>query len=104
MASNLIRGVNARLNQKTVLLNHIQSHLPVCLVSSRNVYGRTRIGNREVVGFGQNGAYTYGDMMDVPFPAIRFREETPEIAKLREKEKGDWKTLTIEDKKKCDLL
>ena len=29
----------------------------------------------------------------------RFREDTPEILKLREKEKGDWKKLTIAEKK-----
>ena len=29
----------------------------------------------------------------------RFREDSPEILKLREKEKGDWKKLTIAEKK-----
>merc|ERR1719244_1622262 len=34
-----------------------------------------------------------------PFPAIRFKEDVGEIAALREKEKGDWKKLTKEEKK-----
>ncbi|XP_017488668.1 PREDICTED: cytochrome c oxidase subunit 4 isoform 1, mitochondrial-like [Rhagoletis zephyria] len=36
----------------------------------------------------------------MPYPAIRFREETEEIKKLREKEKGDWSKLTLDEKKK----
>ena len=49
--------------------------------------------------YGTNGTYSYLDKSDMPFPAIRFREDTPEIKVLREKEKGDWKNLTIEEKK-----
>ena len=30
---------------------------------------------------------------------IRFKEDVGDIAKLREKEKGDWKKLTLEEKK-----
>ncbi|KAL3859498.1 hypothetical protein ACJMK2_009717 [Sinanodonta woodiana] len=58
-----------------------------------------KIGKREIVGYGFNGLPNYMDRADFPFPAIRFREETPEIQKLREKEKGDWKKLTLEEKK-----
>jgi hypothetical protein len=29
----------------------------------------------------------------------RFREDTPEILKVKEKEKGDWKKLSIDEKK-----
>jgi len=61
---------------------------------------RALIGHREVVGFGFNGDYNYFDAVDSPFPAIRFREETDEIKKLREKEKGDWSKLTLDEKKK----
>ncbi|XP_071528846.1 cytochrome c oxidase subunit 4 isoform 2, mitochondrial-like [Panulirus ornatus] len=32
-------------------------------------------------------------------PAIRFKEDTLDIQALREKEKGDWKKLTLEEKK-----
>ena len=57
------------------------------------------IGNREVVGYGYNGMETYADTFQAPFPAIRFKEETPEIAKIIAKEKGDWKKMTLEEKK-----
>lgn len=32
-------------------------------------------------------------------PAIRYKESTPDIQMLREKEKGDWGKLTLEEKK-----
>lgn len=58
-----------------------------------------RIGNRDIVGFGINGSASYFDEPLMPFPAIRFKENTPENVALREREKGDWKTLTLEEKK-----
>merc|ERR1712061_411972 len=57
------------------------------------------IGKREVVGDGGNGEATYIDSVMAPFPAIRFKEDVGDVAKLREKEKGDWKKLTTEEKK-----
>ena len=36
-------------------------------------------GNREVVGFGMNGGTFYVDRYDYPMPAIRFKENTPDI-------------------------
>merc|ERR1712088_988032 len=57
------------------------------------------IGKREVVGFGGNGEATYIDSVMHPFPAIRFKEDAGDIALLREKEKGDWKKMTKEEKK-----
>lgn len=60
---------------------------------------RTKIGNREVVGFGLNGMYSYQDRVDFPMPSIRFKENTPDIVALREKEKGDWRKLSLEEKK-----
>ena len=60
---------------------------------------KCEIGKREVVGFGMNGEETYIDNWAFPFPAIRFKEDTDDILKLREKEKGDWKKLTLHEKK-----
>ncbi|XP_014294328.1 cytochrome c oxidase subunit 4 isoform 1, mitochondrial [Halyomorpha halys] len=57
------------------------------------------IGTREIVGFGFNGVPNYVDRADFPLPAIRFRPDTPDIKALREKEKGDWKALSIGEKK-----
>jgi len=72
---------------------------PLYQQSVRTVVHRSRIGSREVVGWGTNGEATYFDVLVAPFPAIRWREDTPEIKALKDKEKGDWKKLSIEDKK-----
>ncbi len=60
-----------------------------------------RIGNREIVGYGLKGKPEYFDLIMFPCPSIRWEADTPEIAELRKKEKGDWKQLSVEDKKKC---
>merc|ERR1712203_1221051 len=60
---------------------------------------KTYIGTREVVGYGMNGEEIYIDNVHYPFPSIRFKEDTPEIVKLKEKEKGDWKKMTAAEKK-----
>ncbi|XP_015789270.1 cytochrome c oxidase subunit 4 isoform 2, mitochondrial [Tetranychus urticae] len=57
------------------------------------------IGNREIVGFGNDGQPFYFDRLNKPFPAIRFKEDTSEMLALKEKEKGDWKLLSNEEKK-----
>ena len=61
---------------------------------------RLKIGNREVVGPSVIGQDEYFDRIDQPCPPIRFKEPTDEIIALREKEKGSWKALTIDEKKK----
>lgn len=43
------------------------------------MHDRSRIGSREVVGFGFNGQCSYQDRVDFPMPAIRFKENTPDI-------------------------
>ncbi|XP_039961473.1 cytochrome c oxidase subunit 4 isoform 1, mitochondrial-like [Bactrocera tryoni] len=58
-----------------------------------------RIGKREIVGYGWNGSPCYHDRLDYPMPAVRFREPDPEICALREKETGDWRKLSIDEKK-----
>ena len=60
---------------------------------------KVRIGGRQVVGYGSNGEENYLDDVHYPFPAIRFKEDKGDVAGLREKEKGDWKQLTLADKK-----
>jgi len=57
------------------------------------------LGNRDIVGYGVNGEPTYEDIPEIPCPAVRFRENSSEIMALREKEKGDWHKLTLEEKK-----
>jgi len=58
-----------------------------------------KLGNRDVVGWGFNGSASYVDREEYPMPAVRFKENTPDVMALREKEKGDWKNLTMEEKK-----
>jgi hypothetical protein len=60
-----------------------------------------RIGNREIVGYGLKGRPEYFDLVMFPCPSIRWEADTPEIAELRKKEKGDWKQLSVDDKKRC---
>ena len=38
-----------------------------------------RHGKREVIGYGYNGQPNYMDRVDYPIPAVRFKEETPQI-------------------------
>ena len=61
-------------------------------------------GNRDVVGWGFNGTASYVDREEFPMPAVRFKENTPDVMALREKEKNDWKCLTLEEKKACGWL
>lgn len=58
-----------------------------------------KYGNREIVGYGMNGEAAYLDLEDFPYPAIRYKEVTPDIQVLKEKEKADWKKLSINEKK-----
>jgi len=46
-----------------------------------------------------NGEAAYQDRTDFPFPAIRYKEADAQIKALIQKEKGDWKNLSLEDKK-----
>ena len=59
-----------------------------------------KIVGRDIVGYGLNGEPQYFDTITFPFPSVRFMKNTPEILALREKEKGDWNKLTLEEKKK----
>jgi len=68
-------------------------------VPAATYYGTSRIGNRDLVGYGINSSAVYLDKEMLPMPAIRFKENTPDVVALREKEKGDWKKLSLEEKK-----
>lgn len=60
-------------------------------------------GNRDIVGYGFNGNPVYIDREEWPAPAVRFKENTAEVQALQAKEKGDWKAMTLEEKKGCKL-
>ena len=95
----------ARMNQ-LMIANRLRKQIvnQVMVQQTALMHGRSLIGSRDVVGHGFNGSYIYFDASDMPYPAIRFREETDEIKKLREKEKGDWNKLSLEEKKKCMII
>jgi hypothetical protein len=63
-----------------------------------------RIGNREIVGYGMKGKPEYFDTVMFPCPSIRWEADTPRIAELRTKEKGDWKGLSVDEKKQCEYF
>lgn len=45
----------------------------------------------------------YQDRLDYWYPAIRFRKDDSTISAIRQKEQGDWKNLSAEDKKTCEF-
>ena len=64
-------------------LRQVQKLQKVC------IHGHSWIGNREVVGFGFNIQYSYQNRVDFPMPAVRLKENTPDVVALRETEKND---------------
>lgn len=64
--------------QTTRLLKRLNV-MSIYKIPCAGVCNRGKIGNREVVGYGLNGSYSYLDLEDFPYPAIRFRENTLEL-------------------------
>merc|ERR1712154_122380 len=102
MSSHIMRlALRAPLNkipQRALSTSPICSKAVVLDQSLRDEI-HPKIGNREIVGFGSNGNSIYWDHPGYPCPAIRFKEPTAEVEKLQEKEKGDWKSLSLAEKK-----
>lgn len=62
------------------------SKTPLSLVAARSSSTASsqadtliKLGNRDVVGHGWNGEPIYADRVDYPMPAIRFKENTPDV-------------------------
>uniref|UniRef100_T1JMD6 Cytochrome c oxidase subunit 4 n=1 Tax=Strigamia maritima TaxID=126957 RepID=T1JMD6_STRMM len=89
MANNLLR---MRLVTKHIPCKNFNLQTATC-------FTKAKIGKREIVGYGMNGQANYIDRADFPMPAIRFREITSDLSGLKAKEKGDWKSLSLEEKK-----
>ncbi|XP_056639299.1 cytochrome c oxidase subunit 4 isoform 1, mitochondrial-like [Diorhabda sublineata] len=68
-------------------------------MQNRSKYWLERIGNREMLCYGMNGQPMYIDSVHFPFPALRYKEMTSDLQALFQKQNGDWKHLTKEDKK-----
>lgn len=58
-----------------------------------------KLGNRDIVGPSFSITFDYHDMPSYPAPSVRWAPNTPEVLALRQKELGDWNTLTLEEKK-----
>lgn len=72
MAFNVIRNITyagKRIKLPSLLIRQYNQH-PDC---------NEIIGLRDVVGHGSNSEHIYIDNPGFPFPAIRFREATPDI-------------------------
>lgn len=63
----------------TGVKRHFTSLLGYNSVRKRHADIRKLIGEREIVGHGPNSQPNYLDHPSFPFPAIRFREPTPEL-------------------------
>ncbi|CAH1778614.1 unnamed protein product [Owenia fusiformis] len=101
MAQNLVRLAAKRIlsiPQRSISVTAIRKQ-DVALTQEERDRIYPRIGDRDVVGYGFNGTASYMDREEMPFPAIRFKENTDDVLALRELEKGDWSNMTIEEKK-----
>ncbi|XP_076112445.1 cytochrome c oxidase subunit 4 isoform 1, mitochondrial-like [Mytilus galloprovincialis] len=58
-----------------------------------------KIGNRDIVGSGYSVRPCYEDRTDYPFPALKWKANTPDVVALKDKELGEWKNLTMEERK-----
>ncbi|XP_074646775.1 cytochrome c oxidase subunit 4 isoform 1, mitochondrial-like isoform X2 [Tubulanus polymorphus] len=99
MASSILRFAGRRVattSQRALTTSAARHDSHTISVKER---AHPRIGDREVVGFGFNGRGNYMDRIEFPCPAIRFKEDTAEIVALKEKEAGDWKNLSVDEKK-----
>jgi len=101
VVSMICRAEASTSSSATVILDHRKPPPPLDHDRMR-MY--PRIGNREIVGYGLKGKPEYFDMVMFPCPSVRWEADTPEISALRKKEQGDWKQLSIEDKKRCKFI
>ncbi|KAK3085503.1 hypothetical protein FSP39_004296 [Pinctada imbricata] len=102
-SQNILRALPkcAKLSQRAVSTSAVKcSYTSDVIPSSVHLPEKDKpielkFGSRERLTYGMLGEPHYNDVMEFPCSAIRFREDTPEVLMLREKEKGDWKNLTI---------
>jgi len=87
------------LSTGRVVVSQRLAHSEVQLSQSLKDQYYPKLGNRDIVAYGFNSIPTYADRAEFPCPAVRFRENTKEIVALRVKEQGDWKNLSLADKK-----
>lgn len=84
----------------SVTANQASGHMSLADTGAGREYTHPKIGDREIVGWGATGGENYFDRSDYPYPAIRWKEPNAAgVPALRNKELGDWKALTMEEKK-----
>jgi len=95
--ARLAAGVVANMSRRSMHLTAVNAggHAHEALND-----GPAIAAGREYVSFFISGEPAYADRFDYPFPAIRFRKMDAEFKALRQKEKGDWKNLSLEEKKR----
>lgn len=103
-SKNLIRFTISSLNQTQpkALAHAVATPGHSSVVDRKTAY--PRIGNREIVGFGKTGEPEYFDDAAHPLPSVRWLEDDAKLKALREKAKGDWGNLTVEEKKACKFI
>lgn len=107
LSSMLQHQCRADASSVTSTSGNVIQHSPVVLDNTKppppldadRMRMHPRIGNREIVGYGLKGRPEYFDLVMFPCPSIRWEADTPQIAQLRNKEKSDWKQLSVEEKK-----
>ena len=112
LSSMLQHQCRAEASSVTSTSGNVIQHSPVVLDNTKppppldadRMRMHPRIGNREIVGYGLKGRPEYFDLVMFPCPSIRWEADTPQIAQLRNKEKSDWKQLSVEEKKQCECL
>nr|AAA74396.1 cytochrome c oxidase subunit IV [Urechis caupo] len=93
-----VQKVAPRLVQRS--MSSLSAQIPEAQLSqTQKDAAYPKLGNRDIVGYGMNGLPTYIDLPEFPAPAVRYGENTAEVVALREKEKGDWNSLSVEEKK-----
>jgi len=87
------------LSTSRVVVSKRLAHSEVTLSQTLKDQYYPKLGNRDIVAYGFNSIPTYADRAEFPCPAVRYGENTKEILALRVKEQGDWKNLSLADKK-----
>jgi len=96
------RLLNLQVSTRPLSVTAAQAggHMSLADTGTTREYTHPRIGDREIVGWGATGGENYFDRSDFPYPAIRWKSpNAPGVPELRQKELGDWKELTMEEKK-----
>merc|ERR1712004_416098 len=94
-----VKMLPVKVARAAVQAGVVRRAMSTAITANRDEKFHPKIGNRDIVTEGINSTPFYVDLTIIPMSAVRFGENTPEALARREKEKGDWKGLSLEDKK-----